>query len=141
MDENQLRFYTTQALYGKELQERQIATRQLVEADLSPAEIEAVRTRVELALGREDEYVRSAAALLLDGLAEKVLVSPTMARELLALSRSPEAFAREAALRAMKRLCERGHFFSMKDKLSMQQRLEEARHSEGEEFVFSLFEV
>jgi hypothetical protein len=139
MDNNQLRFYATQALYGKDLQERSIAIRQLVESDLTPAEVEAIQTRLELALGRQDEYVRSAGAMLLDGLVDRVLISPSMAGQLIALSRSAQAFSREAALRAIKSACAQGRFFSPKDRQLLQERLEEARRSEKDDFILSLF--
>jgi hypothetical protein len=140
MDNNQLRFNTTQALYGKDLQERSIAIRQLVESDLTSVEIEVVQTRLELALGREDEYVRSAGAMLLDGLADKILISPDMTNHLIALSHSEQAFSREAALRAIKRVCAQGKFFSPRDHQLLRERLEEARKSEKDDFILSLFD-
>ena len=140
MDEMQLRFLTTQALYGKDLQERSGAARQLQQARLSAADIAAVGIRLELALGCQDEYVRSAAALLLSSLWQQLPVSPIITTALLDLSRSPESFTREAALRAIARLSERGFGLSPEDLAALAARLGEARQSEGEGFALSLFE-
>jgi|GEM_PF-2476160 len=140
MDEMQLRFLATQALYGKDLQERSGAVRQLREARLSAAEVTAIGVRLELALGCQDEYVRSAAAMLLAGLSQQLPASPNITAALLALSRSPEAFAREAALRAIARLNERRFGLSPADTAALAARLEEARRVEGEGFALSLFE-
>ena len=140
MDDGQLRFFTTQALYGKDLQERVLAIRQLTQGNLTEANTEAIDIRMELALGCKDEYVRSAAAMLMLGLVEKIPISPAIAKELLALSNSPQSFAREAALRAIKRICERGHCLAAGDTQSLHERLELAQHSESEEFIFSLLD-
>ena len=140
MDEMQLRFLTTQALYGKDLQERSSAVRQLQQSRLSAADIAAVGVRVELALECQDEYVRSAAAILLAGLSDQLPVSPSIAAALLSLSRSRESFPRESALRAILRLSERGYGLSPVDAAALAMRLEEARQVEGEGFALSLFE-
>jgi len=140
MDEMQLRFLTTQALYGKDLQERSGAVRQLKQAGLSASDIAAIGVRLEMALECQDEYVRSAAALLLVGLSQQIPASPNIIAALLDLSRSPEPFTREAALRAIARLKERGFGLSPDDMGALTARLEEARQVEGEGFVLSLFE-
>ncbi|MGB9724362.1 MAG: hypothetical protein ACP5OO_06315 [Chloroflexia bacterium] len=140
MDETQLRFLTTQALYGKDLQERRSAVRQLLQADLSPADIAAIALRLEVAIACQDEYVRSAAAMLLAGLAPILPLSSTLAAGLLSLSRSPEPFAREAALRAILRIHEQGRCLSPADARSLAERLEEARRTESETFALSLFD-
>lgn len=140
MDEMQLRFLTTQALYGKDLQERSGAVRQLQHARLSAADVTAVGIRVELALECQDEYVRSAAALLLAGLSHQFPASPAITAALLDLSRSPESFTREAALRAIARLSERQFGLSAEDTAALTARLDEARRVEGEGFALSLFE-
>lgn len=140
MDEMQLRFLTTQALYGKDLQERNGAVRQLQQATLSASDVTAIGVRLELALECQDEYVRSAAALLLAGLSQQLPASPSIATALLDLSRSPEPFTREAALRAIARLKERGFGLSPHDIEALTARLDEARRVEGESFVLSLFE-
>lgn len=140
MDEMQLRFLTTQALYGKDLQERSAAIRQLLEGTLTRTNIEAIGVRLELAIGCQDEYVRSAAAMLLEGLVERLPVPPTITKHLLDLSRSPKEFSREAALRAIKRLHERGQALSPQDLQVWSERLEEARHTERAEFILSLFD-
>ncbi len=140
MDETQLRFLTTQALYGKDLPERRAAIWQLTQARLSDSEIAAIALRLEVAMGCQDEYVRSAAAMLLAGLAPVLPLSPTLAAGLLALSRSGEPFAREAALRAILRIHEQGRCLSPTDSRSLAERLEEARRTEGESFALSLFD-
>ena len=73
------------------------------------------------------------------GLAEKIPISSALTQELLSLSKSPEAFARESALRAIKDIVERGCCLSERDVPPLQQRLEQARSSESEEFILSLF--
>ena len=140
MDEMQLRFLATQALYGKDLQERGSAVRQLRQSHLSASDIATLGIRVELALGCQDEYVRSAAAMLLAGLSEQLPASPNITVCLLELSRSKESFPRESALRAILRLHERGFGLSSADAAALAARLEEARRVEGEGFVLSLFE-
>ncbi len=140
MDEMQLRFLTAQALYGKELQERNVAIRMLKQSQLSPADITAVGIRLELALSCQDEYVRSAAAMLLSELARQIPVTPSLADGLLALSQSPGAFPREAALRAIKRVFEYGRCESPQHMQSFKSRLEEARQGEGEGFALDLFD-
>ena len=140
MDDTQLRFLTTQALYGKDLQERSSAVLQLRQAHLSAADVAAVGVRLELALACQDEYVRSAAAILLAGLSEQLPASPAITASLLTLSRNPEPFTREAALRAIARLSERGFGLAPKDTQALAARLDEARRVEGEGFVLSLFE-
>lgn len=140
MDETQLRFLTTQALYGKDLPERRAAIRQLIQAGLNESEIPAIALRLEVAMGCQDEYVRSAAAMLLAGLASVLPISPSLAAGLLSLSRSSEPFAREAALRAILRICEQGRCLSPADARALAERLEEARRTEGESFAMSLFE-
>jgi len=140
MDETQLRFLTTQALYGRDLQERVLAIRQLTQGELTEENTQAIHIRLEVALGCADEYVRSAAAMLVGGLAEQLPVSSDIAGELLSLSQSKEAFAREAALRAIKQICEQGCCLAAEDKQALCRRLEDARDTEGEEFVLSLFE-
>jgi len=131
MDAMQLRFLTTQALYGKDLEERSTAMHQLQQGELSLSDGESIGVRLELALNCQDEFARSAAAMLLDGLAERIAVSPELAASLLALSRSPQAFSRQAALRAIKSVCERGRCSSPADAQLLGERLEEARRSEG----------
>jgi hypothetical protein len=140
MDEMQLRFLTTQALYGKDLQERSSAVRQLRHSHLSATDIAAIGIRLELALGCQDEYVRSAAAILLAGLSEQIPASPYITACLLELSSSRESFPRESALRAILRLHERGFGLSAADAAALAKRLEEARQVEGEGFALSLFE-
>jgi hypothetical protein len=140
MDEMQLRFLTAQALYGKDLKERSVAIRQLRQGNLTPAEIAAIGIRLELALNCQDEYVRSAAAMLLAGLAEQIPITPPLAAGLLALSRSSESFPREAALRAIKRVCEQGRFLGPQDAQALGERLEEARRIEPESFALALFD-
>ncbi len=140
MDDIQLRFLTTQALYAKDLQERNAAVRQLRTGGLTDSELEAVSVRLELAMACQDEYVRSAAALLLAGLAEQVPVSRTLADGLLELSRRQNAFPREAALRAIKRICKVGRDLSLEDSQALEERLEEARRLEPEVFALSLFD-
>lgn len=140
MDDMQLRLLTTQALYGRNLEDRALAIRHLVQGGLTPSNVASLGVRLELALSCQDEYVRSSAALLLDGLAEHIPISPVIAEELLDLSRSPESFTREAALRAIKRACERGHFVAEADGQALSQRLTEALDSEGEGFAYSLFD-
>jgi hypothetical protein len=139
MDEMQLRFLTTQALYGKELQERSGAVRQLQQARLSAADVAAIGIRLELALECQDEYVRSAAAILLAGLSQQLPASPAITAALLDLSHSPEAFTREAALRAIALLSEHGFGLSTQDAAALTARLDEARRVEGEGFALSLF--
>jgi|YNPNPStandDraft_1061719.scaffolds.fasta_scaffold01224_13 hypothetical protein len=139
MDETQLRFLTAQALYGKDLQERRTAVRQLLQADLGPADLAAISLRLEVAMGCQDEYVRSAAAMLLAGLAPLLPLPPSLAASLLDLSRSGEPFAREAALRAILRIHEQGRCLSPSDARALAERLEEARRTEGESFALSLF--
>ncbi len=140
MDEMQLRFLTAQALYGKELQERNVAIRVLKQSKLSPADVVAVGIRLELALSCQDEYVRSAAAMLLSELAEQIPTSPALADGLLVLSHSAGAFPREAALRAIKRIFERGRCESPQHVQAFKSRLEEARQGEGEGFALDLFD-
>lgn len=140
MDETQLRFLTTQALYGRDLQERVLAIRQLTQEDLTEENTQAIHIRLEVALSCADEYVRSAAAMLVGGLAKQLPVSSDIAAELLSLSQSKESFAREAALRAIKQIYEQGGCLAAADKQALGRRLEDARHTEGEEFVLSLFE-
>ncbi len=140
MDETQLRFLTTQALYGKDLPERRAAIRQLTQARLNDPEIAAIALRLEVAMGCQDEYVRSAAAMLMAGLAPVLPLSSSLAAGLLSLSRSGEPFAREAALRAILRICEQGRFLSSVDARALAERLEEARRTEGEIFALILFE-
>jgi hypothetical protein len=140
MDEMQLRFLTAQALYGKELQERNLAIRMLKQSQLSPADLVAVGIRLELALNCQDEYVRSAAAMLLSELAEQVAATPSLADGLLVLSHSSGAFPREAALRAIKRIFEYGRCESPQHMQAFKSRLEEARQGEGEGFAMDLFD-
>jgi len=140
MDETQLRFLTTQSLYGKDLQERNIAIRQLQEGDLSDSDIVAIHLRLGLALGCQDEYVRSAAAMLLASLAARIPVSQDLAKGLLSLSCSADAFPRESALRAIKAICEEGRCLVPQDAQALSERLEEARRVESEGFALSLFD-
>lgn len=140
MDEMQLRFLTAQALYGADLQERSGAIQLLRQGRLSAADIAAIGIRVELALACQDEFVRSAAAMLLAGLADRIPASPAITAALLELSRSAAAFPRESALRAIKHLHERGLGLSPEDAAALGQRLAEARRLEGEGFALSLFD-
>jgi hypothetical protein len=140
MDDMQLRFLTTQALYGKDLQERSGAIRHLRQSHLSAENIAAVGVRVELALDCQDEYVRSAAAMLLAGLSEQLPASPKITAMLLTLSRSAAAFTRESAMRAIACLNKRGFGLAPSDAAALAQRLEEIRQVEGEGYVLSLFE-
>ena len=140
MDEVQLRFLTAQALYGGDLQERSGAIQLLRQGHLTAADIAAIGIRVELALSCQDEYVRSAAAMLLAGLVDRIPASPTITAALLDLSHSAAAFPRESALRAIKYLHERGFGLSHEDVAALDQRLVEARQVEGEGFALSLFD-
>lgn len=140
MDEQQLRSLTTQALYDKDLQERSAAIHQLRQSHLSASEVATIGIRLELALNCQDEYVRSAAAMLLAGLSDQIPASPSIAAALLDLSRNAEAFPRESALRAIVRLNERRYGLSPADAKALADRLEEARQVEGEGFVLSLFD-
>ncbi|MBN1485871.1 MAG: hypothetical protein JXA37_14250 [Chloroflexia bacterium] len=140
MDDIQLRFLTTQALYGKDLPERSLALRQLGQEQLTPANAKAISVRLELALGCADEYVRSAAAMLIEVLAQKLMVTPILVQELLSLSTSSQPFAREAALRAIKTICQEGRCQNQVDRQSLDERLEQARRSESEDFAMSLFD-
>jgi len=140
MDEMQLRFLTTQALYGKDLEERSTAIRQLQQGQLSQADVAALSVRLEVALGCQDEYVRSAAALLLTGLADRIPATPALAVGLLELSRHTNPFPREAALRAIKRIQECGQVQSPPDAQTLRARLTEALQVEGEGFALNLMD-
>lgn len=140
MDETELRLLATRALYGGNLEERSSAIRQLHLADLSERDIAALGVRLELALNCQDEYVRSAAALLLAGLAERVPTTPALAAGLLDLSHSADPFPREAALRAIQRIRARGRVVFPRDEQALQERLAEALQVEREVFALSLLD-
>lgn len=140
MDEMQLRFLTAQALYGRDLEERSAAIRQLQQGRLSPSDVAALSVRLEVALGCQDEYVRSAAAMLLAGLAERIPLTSALAAGLLQLSCHDDPFPREAALRAIKRALECGQVQSPQDAQALRARLEEALRMEGEGFVLNLMD-
>jgi len=140
VDEAQVRFLTTQALCGKDLEDPSLALHQLQQGRLGLADAAPIAVRLELALDCQDEYARSAAAMALDGLAGLIAVSPELAAGLLALSRSRQAFSREVALRAIQGVCKRGLCTSAADAQLLGERLEEARRLEEEQCGLSLFE-
>ncbi len=140
MDDTQLRFLTTRALYDRDLEKRNSAIRQLSQGSLTASNIAAIGIRLDLALNCQDEYVRSAAALLLAGLAGQIPTTPSLAAGLLALSRSAEAFPREAALRAIQRVCQHGRVIEAHTAQALGERIEEARRVEPESFALALFD-